>query len=423
MKVLWITSVSGKYSGSTFGSWVSCLQDEMEKEPDIELGLAFLHDADDTPVKLGKSHYFPIKRALPQKGMGKYFEILFGNRHRHEKRYIERLERIIADFRPDILHIWGCEFFYGEMARRCNIPAVIHIQGIITTCVNVFFPGGMNYFDAVRYASFKELITRSGIPGAYRDYLYRMKAELETLKSAKHIMGRTEFDRNVISLLAPEATYYHCDEMIRKTFASMRWSPHPREKMVLSSTISSVPYKGMDIVLKTARALKEFGGIDFEWNVFGVERGSAAVRLAERKFKIDPDGVDVRCHGVVSGDELTAALLDSDIYVHPSYIETGCNAVSEAQLLGVPVVAMYIGGLPTTCRNGAGLLLQVNHPYNMAAELIKLKKDVARQRELSNNELLEAGKRHDPAAIMAGVRKVYGILADEAATRRGQCAI
>ena len=39
-------------------------------------------------------------------------------------------------------------------------------------------------------------------------------------------------------------------------------------------------------------------------------------------------------------------LLDSHLYVYPSLMDNSPNALCEAQLLGVPCIATYVGGIP-----------------------------------------------------------------------------
>lgn len=47
--------------------------------------------------------------------------------------------------------------------------------------------------------------------------------ELLTIKKAKNIIGRTEWDLACIKQMNPDAKYYHCNETLRVEFYSQQW--------------------------------------------------------------------------------------------------------------------------------------------------------------------------------------------------------
>ena len=74
-------------------------------------------------------------------------------------------------------------------------------------------------------------------------------------------MGRTCWDRSNAALMAPQATYFYCSEMLRPCiYNSCRiWQPRNNIHKVIVSVISPAIYKGGDVILKTAEVLKKFG--------------------------------------------------------------------------------------------------------------------------------------------------------------------
>ena len=58
--------------------------------------------------------------------------------------------KVICDFNPDIIHVFGTEEVFSLIQNHTNIPVVIQIQGLMNPCFN-------NYFspELVKKISFK----------------------------------------------------------------------------------------------------------------------------------------------------------------------------------------------------------------------------------------------------------------------------
>lgn len=54
--------------------------------------------------------------------------------------------------------------------------------------------------------------------------------------------------------------------------------------------------------------------------------------------------------GMLSEKDMCARYLRSNVFVCPSAIENSPNSLGEAQLLGVPCIAAYVGGVPDMMR-------------------------------------------------------------------------
>lgn len=145
MRVLWFTNTPSNYSSKTIryngGGWISSLENEIKNQKNIDLGICFLFDKEESTIK-NKTCYYPIK--LPRYSKFKtYFRKTFKKDQEHP--IIQKCLKVISDFQPDIIHIFGTEQPFGLIALYTNIPIVVHIQGIITTCFNAFLPPSMLY--------------------------------------------------------------------------------------------------------------------------------------------------------------------------------------------------------------------------------------------------------------------------------------
>lgn len=124
MKVLWISHSPGNYNSHNHvgsGGWVQSLQLLVEKEGDIELGLAFVHPKDSAPVKQGNTTYFPIRSFFGGSKAKMLLSRLLFQERREAQRRIQRLLKVISEFKPDLIHIWGCEHYYRFLL-------VVHVE-------------------------------------------------------------------------------------------------------------------------------------------------------------------------------------------------------------------------------------------------------------------------------------------------------
>lgn len=408
MRVLWFTNTSSCYSengkGTTGGGWISSLESELKKNPGIELGVCFYYNKTEKKVIDGTT-YYPLER--PSKNVLYTLGQIFGDKEKaskaHEAIAVPALVHIVDDFKPDVIQVFGSENIYGILAGHVDIPVVLHIQGLLSTCYNTFLPPGVSWNDYL-FADWnpKHILSRFSNKLAWsRNVL----SERRMFRKLKYVMGRTEWDKDVAAVLGAEANpvYYHCDEMLRDAFyADMERKPS--EKILFVTTISAFLYKGYDIVLKTADILKNILGLEFEWRVYGyVDRV-----LAENKSGLRPENVNVRLMGLASAGQLQEALLSATAYVHTSYIENGCNAIGEAQMLGCPCIACNVGGLGASIKdNVSGYLVPANHIYQLAYKMAYLAKNPQLGEEFGQAGKSAARKRHDKAAIVNRVLEIY----------------
>ena len=71
--------------------------------------------------------------------------------------------------------------------------------------------------------------------------------------------------------------------------------------------------------------------------------------------------------GILNEKQIVDELKKSHVMVLPSTIENSPNSLCEAQLVGIPCVASFVGGVPEMLRDGLdGLLYTYNEPLLLA---------------------------------------------------------
>ena len=306
MRILWITATAGNYQsphscGGSYngGGWISSMQNELAKCDDIKLGIAFCRNGEPAKVEQAGVVYYPIPHHTKSK-KDKILDLWKINDVTRDEilwpYYEEKFRNIIEDFKPDVVHVFGSEL-YQDLAARVtgDIPTVLHIQGLLSLSLYIYLPPSVSKWQY--YMSGK------GLKGKYHNYQYlaywhrSVHREKAILKAVPHVIGRTDWDRQALAVLNPKAKYHYGGEILRNVFYEKKDRQMPKDRPVISTTISFPTYKGYDVILKVANILKNEIGMDFEWNVYGnvfsrleeqglIEVKMPMVRLTER-------GIDV----------------------------------------------------------------------------------------------------------------------------------
>lgn len=415
MRVAWIAPNGGNFTLNGLkgtGGWISSLETALlESDKSIELGVVFVHSEDLQPINRDRVTYYPVYRPLESK-VQKLYHRWFRSEEKYEDGLVRQMVDYVEQFKPDIVHVWGCENFYVKILKYIHYPSVVHIQGLATTILEHYMPQGIGISDIALQDNFVDrYIFRRGNLYDYNSFYRRAETERNIAKYITNWIGRTEWDRASAYCLAPQAKYYHCDELMRNEFYEHQWQYHYNGKLIIQSSISNTWYKGVDVVLRTAQTLKSLG-VDFEWNVYGTTESSSIVRFFSRRYHIEPKSVNVNLLGYVDGATIMQGLLKSDVYVHPSYIENSSNAIAEAMILGVPVVAQYIGGNTTMLKDDSGVLVQPNDSSAMAYAILQMRnRDVAEY--YSQNGRKSAISRHDRNKVVADLLTAYKSIINE----------
>ena len=411
MRVLWFTPTSSQYDkGSHYyhgGGWIESLEQAIIDVSAIELGVSFHHASADTKKQIGKVTYYPIKTG--KKGnFGKLIknwscEIDSG-------KYLKKLLDVIADFKPDVIQVFGTENHFAEILAHTKIPVVIHLQGIINPYDNAFYPPGINSLSIMTHLPFfKNHLLGNSLIFDKKRFEKQAVRELSYFKKATYLMGRTCWDNKISDLLAPQASYFHVNEILRSSFyTATPWSTNPQGRLKIISTISNTIYKGLDLILKTASILKETFEDPFEWHIVGLNENSKMARFFESIFRKKFRNCNIVFLGVFSEAGLIKSLKEADIFVHPSYIDNSPNSLCEAQMLGMPVIATNVGGVATLIDHGTtGMLVPANAPYELAHSIALLAKDRIKAAQLGKEACIAALDRHDKAKTISSLLNVY----------------
>ena len=420
MKVMWfsVTPLSinaGENTGIEGKGWISSLLQIALGIENIELVVAY-------------ENYSPQKKEVEETERLKIIPI---NICRYGKRQIikdmmtyrevddfilsESL-KIIHENKPDLIHVFGAEWCFGLLAKHVSIPVVIHIQGLWSQIRNsLLLPGQSSLFDRLK----PELLTHPlGFFARYQYYnlsMERHRREEEILRTNKYFMCRTRWDQSIVRFYNREARVFHVDEALRQEFiqCKSRWKPRTKnKKIVIVTTGACYSIKGPDVVLKTAKLIRENTDCEIVWKWIGGTEDD--IKEFEKLTKINALEVGVRMMGTLSATEMIEELLSSDMYVHTSYSDNSPNAVCEAQYLGLPVIATDTGGVISlfSTNYDKNMIVPMNDPFYLASKIMELHGDDTRAMCLAENNWVISHQRHDYTRILKQLNDTYLQLCD-----------
>lgn len=413
MKILWFTNTPSLFSqgnqGAHSGGWIESLEAIIRKENDIELAVAFLHPSCNGKTVIDGRLYYPILKKSLKKSPLKWLVNNHFSRIENEELYVRKMLDIVNDYNPDVIHIFGTEGIFGSIINHTKVPVVIHLQGLINPIYNAYYPTSVSNksFSGIKFI--KDQILGTTIKNGNKRFGKMAEREAKYFKAAKYLMGRTDWDMQVSSILAPQAKYFHVDEILRPAFYDRQKTIYLKGNPVkIISTISPTTYKGIDVILKTAALLKNKTNIDFIWKIAGIDNTNRILRLFENEFKISHAQNNIEFVGRKSPNDLINIMCESDIFVHPSYIDNSPNSVCEAQMLGLPVVACNTGGLSSLIENGKnGVLIPANGVYELAFVVKDYAESPEKYFQMGSNARELALLRHDREIAFATLKKMY----------------
>jgi glycosyltransferase involved in cell wall biosynthesis len=413
MKVLWFTNIpvivddNLKLTNKS-GFWMTSLA-KVLKDDNVELHIAF-YARDIEIISSNKNiHYHPMRYMNRNKIILKnLLNIGF-----FEDDDIPNYLNIIAEVKPDIIHIHGSENpFICLIPSVSNIPIVLSIQGLMKTVWRRLYQTIPSKYFILSHRRYIHLLITLFTFNIFKTNMHPVKKqalrERKYLEHLKFIIGRTDWDRRSSAVLAPNATYYHCDEIMRNEFAENSWAtPSETSIFTIISIASGASYKGFDLICETIAELQKLH-LNIVWKVVGISANSPIVSIVKKKLGKNYPERGLELLGFLHTNEMIYHMKSSHVYVMPSNIENGCNALSEAMLLGMPCISNLAGGTGTTIINGeTGILLQSDDPVALAGAIIEVVNNAEMARKMASNARKVALARHDPMLIKNRILEIY----------------
>lgn len=425
MKVLWLCNIMLPFIAKSLGQkivvkegWLSGLVKQITEEENNQIELAICFPAADMMqfAQGDDSLYFK------NKAQGIPYYIFRENTVKpeiYDDSMEESLKAVLADFQPDIVHIFGAEYPHTlAMTRAFARPnrTLIGIQGICSAIAEVYM-ADLPY-SVQKRKTFRDRLRKDSLAEQQEKFEKRGEYEKEALQMVSHVTGRTDFDREMTAKLAPQATYHFMNETLRDDFYTDHWNIDRIERYSIFLSQGNYPIKGMhfvldvlpDIVKKYPETMLYVAGDIITANETIKDKikisGYGKYLLSQiRKNKLEKH---VKFVGALHADKMCARYLRSHVFVCPSVIENSPNSVGEAMLLGVPVVASDVGGVHNLLTDGKdGILYPLDKKEQMKDAILRIFADDKLAMAYSSSARGHAMQTHDPEKNYRRLMEIY----------------
>lgn len=350
MKVLWITNIIFPAIAEKLnlpkvvvGGWMySSAKKLLEVDKDIRLAVATTYSGNRfIEYQLDGVTYY----LLPQNN---------GNFTKNNNTLDKYWKIVNESFSPDCVHLHGTECAYGlSFIKACpNVPAVASIQGLVSSYTK-YYLAGLSFGDILKSITLRDIV-RGTLWASKRSFAKNSKHEIEIICRLKHIIGRTSWDKAHALSINPSINYHFCNETLRESFYGKTWEYENCEKHSIFVSQASYPIKGLHQLLKAMPLiLHQFpdakiyvAGNDitkagsFKQKLLMTGYGRYLRQLIRQLNLTDK----ITFTGNLNEEQMCMRYLRSNVFICPSAIENSPNSLAEAQLLGVPCIASYVGG-------------------------------------------------------------------------------
>ena len=417
MNILWITNILFPEANRLLTG-----SDELKASGGWLLGAA-RGIVDNCAVNLTVASVSPLVKSLTKLKGNRvtYYVLPYGKgNERVNLEYCKYWEIVKSETCPDLVHIHGTEFSHGHAyLKSCGAEnVVVSIQGLTSACA-YYYCYGISMLDILMNLTIHDLIKGTMIHGK-RGFRKRGEFEVDTLKMAKHIIGRTSWDRARTWAINPEAMYHFCNETLRPEFYDgSSWTYEHCEKHTIFLSQVGYPIKGLHQVLRAMRLIirhypdtvLRIAGNDITRysNLSEFVRYTGYGRYIKHMIRKSGLKDKVFFTGSLNGQQMKREYLKANVFVCPSSIENSPNSLGEAQLLGTPCVASYVGGIPDMMKGNEENLYRYEE-FEMLAEIIC--KVFAKENEQVDMRSI-ASERHNSAINSEMLLSIYDQIIEE----------
>ena len=411
MKVLWLCNVmlpviaeQLNMEASNKEGWLSGLADVVLKkryENGIDLAVAF-----PTPDRmLPEGHEVCMRTVTTADGKLTFYGFREDTTRPeiYDEGLEERLRKITEAFRPDIVHCFGTE--YPHTLAMCRVfpkkeRILISIQGLCAVYANAYLANMPE--KVIHSMTLRDRLKKDSIVEQQQKFVQRGKMEMEAVRLAKNITGRTEWDRYYTREWNPEARYFNMNETLRPVFYEGSWSPDKCIPHSIFLSQGDYPIKGLHYMLK---ALPLIRAKYPDARVYVAGNSLVNDKTLKQRLKISAYGKylkklirrnglknSVVFLGKLDAVQMKERYLKSHLFVCCSTIENSPNSLGEAMILGMPCVSADVGGIPSIFTGGEdGILYEgFRTPLNGFDNASNLKTDDEKQLEIISKRLANA---------------------------------
>lgn len=321
------------------------------------------------------------------------------------------------DVKPDVIHLHGTEYPWGKSYVDTCGPehVVVSIQGMLSASYYYYYYG-LSAWTFIRNATIGSILFGGTLKGKH-NFKRDSKREIALLQKVHHVIGRTSWDRAHTWAINPDAKYHFCNEILRQEFFDgSKWEYDKCSKYTIFLSQSTYPIKGLHQILKAmplilrhypnAKVRIAGGDITQRKGLHGFLLYSDFANYISKTIKRLQLTEHIIFTGPLDAEGMKREYLNANVFVCPSTIENSPNSLGEAQILGVPCISSYVGGMSDMIPNGDCGIMYRFEEINMLAKAVC---DTFAKSEFSGQQHMIgiANQRHNPVKNAIDLESIY----------------
>ena len=409
MKLLWLCNMApgiAQENKGKGGLWIDHVLADLRCCEEITIRILFPGKPEQKGSTDERCSYASFENGLP---------------YAYKEELEERFGRDLAEFKPDVIHIWGTEYAHTlamvKAAEKMELldHLAVSIQGLCSLIARNYANGVPEKIQ--NRSTFRDFLRKDNIKQQQEKFALRGELEVQALQKAGHVIGRTHWDRNSTGKINPGAMYHFCNETLREPFYEGTWQYAACQKHRIFASSCAYPVKGFHYLLEAfAQVVKEYpdATLAVPGKSFFAHGFKASLRQSGYQKYLaelaDRYGLEDKIEflGSLSAEQMKENYLNANVFVLPSTIENSPNSLGEAMLLGVPCVAADVGGVSTMLKHEQeGLVYQPSASYMLAhyiGEVFAMEEKAA---TLGAAAKTHARVTHDPETNLKTLLSIY----------------
>ena len=406
MRIMWLCNTPLPEICSALGmtchteSWLIGISNQLRINNDIELHYVF-------PQGVRKRI---VHRKINNIVFWGFYDI-HKNLFHIENENIKMFSELTNNIKPDIIHIFGTELPHSlECVKSLydTSRVIVSIQGLTSEIAKVYLEG-IPFRDKVigRFVNkqYTSLLTER------YEFYRRGQNEKGLLRNVKNVIGRTDWDQKCVKTINPKCHYYYCSETLREVFYDGKWDINHIQRNSIFVSQAYYPIKGLHVLIRAIPFIsRQFPNVRVyvAGNKNFLENGNhygAYIKKLMKKYHAEKQIIFL---DTLSDKRVKERLLSTHISVMPSIIENSPNSIGEAMILGTPIVAANVGGIPSIVRDGVdGYLYTSGNERELAKAICRIFMNDAVALKFSNREYRQSRKLYSRESNAQQLIEIY----------------
>ena len=404
MKILWLSNKAlASEDYGTSGTWLDAMAFGLIQSGKVALG----NIATSVASKVARLDCGPIRQWIVP------YETKIGRDGLPAARTVDDIIRCVAEFSPDLVHVWGTESFWGLLSARKLIrrPTLLEMQGLKYAIAKVYH-GGLSHREQLSCTGLKEIVRQSTIWQGRKRFGKWALFEKEIISQHQYIAVQTKWIEAQVKTVNHGCSVFKTALLLRGPFyKAMPWK-FSGNHLVFCSTAYASPFKGLHVAIEATAILRNKFP-DIKLRISGPHQRKGLRKdgyVAWLNRKIIKLGLkqNIEWLGVLDATTTVAEMQMASAVLIPSYIENCSNAMQEAMVSGTPVVASYVGGLPSLADDEeSALFFSPGDEIMCAYQLNRLLTEPKLAEHLSSTGKHIGTERNDPERVVSRQLEIY----------------